>query len=191
MTPKPTTPCEADPGAFLQPGEDPAWAGSPRARWAVRQCRTNCHRFTDCAREALSAGDVADSGGHHVAAGVIMAGIVCTGSLATRAKLAAILDESAPVATITGLCAGGCGRRLVSDPTDESEARLATRGMCSPCYKARRRAGTLTAASTRPDTCQGPCGLPLCTRTRKLAGHVVHEGGGWCVGCTRARTRAA
>jgi len=130
-----------------------------------------------------------------------MAGVVCTGSFTT---LAALTEAAAPLGSTLalvpepepdtpGVCAGVCGRRFVpaTAAAGPGETHEAARHLCSACYQAARNNGTLTPASARPTHCLGPCGLPLTTRTRRLTGHVIHEGGGWCVACARARSRTA
>lgn len=190
------TPCQLRPAAFLQPGEDDRWASLPAARWAVQQCRNVCPKLTKCALEALALGNLSEEGrAQHPAAGVIMAGVVCNGSLTTRAMLMAVVDRRAlphtPVRT--ELCAGVCGNRLVTDghrPLNPGEALVfnGRRRMCRACYYAAYRARTLPVAEQRPTHCC-VCYRPMTTKTRKLAGHVVHESGGRCGACARAVAR--
>jgi hypothetical protein len=124
-----------------------------------------------------------------------MAGIVCTGSFTTRAALRDLAGPPGPTPAPTGPAAvcGECRRRFAPRglPPRDGEARRAARGLCRGCYSGAHRAGTLTPASRRPTHCAGPCGRPLTTKARRLPGYVVHEGGGWCRACARARSRTA
>ncbi|MFD7843977.1 hypothetical protein ACFV4K_13725 [Nocardia sp. NPDC059764] len=48
-----------------------------------------------------------------------------------------------------------------------------------------------TSSSTRRAAHCLDCHKPMTTRHRKLPGHVIHDGGGMCARCRRARQRSA
>lgn len=120
-----------------------------------------------------------------------MAGVVCTGGLSTRATLLALTGRAAAHPPTDGLCAGGCGNRLVTarhGPTQPGEAPTAARGMCRACYYAAYRTHTLPVRTPTPRDCS-VCFRPMTTKSRRIPGHVVHESNGRCVGCARAVSR--
>lgn len=75
--------------AFLQPSEDPNWHEHPDTLRAQVLCNSECPRehFEACALAGLSAGTCEDDLTPRVADGVVMAGVVCRGDIASEHSL--------------------------------------------------------------------------------------------------------
>ncbi len=131
-------PCEADPDAWLQPGEDRGWHLTARAQWAAAQC-VPCRLRLDCARAALTDGALED-GRPRTANGVVMAGVICDGTGLTIKRLLAVLGEhSGP----RPRCCRGCGQPMnTRGKCTPGEVRHEAGGRCTACVRIRKRAAS-------------------------------------------------
>lgn len=193
------TPCTTHPDYFVQYGEDPGWHITPGAHWAAQQCRTACPLGIEtCARNALRGGTLVDNDPNtrpRVASGVVQAGVICRGDVASHQQLLDIAypDGDRPTGATTDGCEV-CGRTFITaadlDPDDEYAHRAtANSPLCRGCYSTARRNGHLQPM--RPPTpthCLG-CEKPMTARTRRRPDTVRHESGGYCSNCCREAQR--
>jgi hypothetical protein len=198
-----TTPCTANPDAWIQPAENPNWDQLTTTKFAQKQCRNACPAaaFRQCAIDALTAGNLEDEPKRvRSADGVIAAGIVCRGDLATTHQLMLIIDPNADltVTSTDGEACSTCERVFIPDDetvvlgTNTAHRATIHLPLCRGCYTAARRADTLTPAVKPiiPAACV-TCKRPMTTRANKVAGSVVHHSAGNCDSCAKRAKRMA
>ncbi len=177
-------PCFYRPIDWLQSGEAPNWEHLPRTERAIAACKTRCPRLRACARDALTIGTVVWDLEQQPAAGVVMAGIACSGDHATRVALLALLGT--PVPDDHSAC-----RRCERVFAGKNAVTHAAHGLCRGCYSTVYRARGHASPAARPSHC-GRCQRPLTTRAKAKQEPecVVHGARGLCVTCHRAALRA-
>lgn len=174
-------PCADHPDDFLQPGEREGWHRTESARRALFSCK-ECPYRQPCATAALTAGTTLDATIAALANGVIQAGVVCRGDVATLRALRAVAGGEPDACT-------ACGRSF-------AHVVPKARGLCSGCYSASRRVAGIATAQPRPTPAPecSDCDRPM-SRPPVPAGHVRHSAHGRCHTCDarwrRATGRAA